>query len=546
MTEISLFAPWLALLIPALYLLAYGYCGATVRPLQDSWRFAQLVSGCVFVCSLLIAVAIGITPADMNQSRLARWISVNALTGTGLILVSFIAWAIIRFSQRYLDGDTFEHYYLGWIHIALAGVMLVIISNDLVLLGIGWVTTSLAMNKLLLIYSDRSAAKIAAHKKFLISRFADICFFGATILLALEFRSTCISTIVGQVAADTGNPSLSVVIASLLIAMTAILKCAQLPFHGWLIQVMEAPTPVSALMHAGVVNLGGFVLIRLSPMLSEVDAAQTLLVLVGSLTAVICSLVMMTRISIKVSLAWSTCAQMGFMLMQCGLGAYDLALLHLIAHSLYKAHSFLSSGGAVIQSNIARMTPAIARPSLLVSTASAVVAATAVYIASQFWNIDLLGDPALWVLASIFCLALVPVIVPIIVPVLTLSGDANLHVKKAPRTLAIALVTIAALPLIYLGLHLVLAHWVPVTSANSKVYQVVWVVLCFTTLFVLQTLILRSPKGALAVALYPWFYAGLFLDYWFTRSAFYWWPMRPTGESGGNQSTNHDFRGEQK
>ncbi len=109
---------------------------------------------------------------------------------------------------------------------------------------------------------------------------------------------------------------------------------------------MEAPTPVSALLHAGVVNMGGFVLLRVAELIGLVPS-QWLLVIVGSLTAVLAGMVMLTRISIKVRLAWSTCAQMGFMLMEIGLGLYELALLHLVAHSLYKAYAFLSSGEAV-------------------------------------------------------------------------------------------------------------------------------------------------------------------------------------------------------
>ena len=141
--------------------------------------------------------------------------------------------------------------------------------------------------------------------------------------------------------------------AAVLIAGAVLLKSAQLPLHGWLIQVMEAPTPVSALLHAGVVNLGGYILIRLAPLIGASIAAQTLLVVVGSLTAAIAGIVMLTRITIKVRLAWSTCSQMGFMVMECGLGLYDLALLHLVAHALYKAHAFLTAGEAV-QEGLAR------------------------------------------------------------------------------------------------------------------------------------------------------------------------------------------------
>jgi NAD(P)H-quinone oxidoreductase subunit 5 len=132
-----------------------------------------------------------------------------------------------------------------------------------------------------------------------------------------------------------------------LLVGCVVLKTAQLPFHGWLTQVMEAPTPVSALLHAGVVNLGGMVLIKLSALWSVVPLASWLLVLWGGLTAGLACWVMQTRISIKLRLAWSTCAQMGFMLMECGLGQYSLALLHLVTHSIYKAHAFLSSGSQV-------------------------------------------------------------------------------------------------------------------------------------------------------------------------------------------------------
>src|SRR4029079_16771746 len=95
------------------------------------------------------------------------------------------------------------------------------------------------------------------------------------------------------------------------------------------------------------VNIGGFVMIRLAPLMAKATVAQALLLAVGLVTAIVGSLVMTTRASIKVALAWSTIAQMGFMLVQCGLGVWHLALLHLLAHSVYKAHAFLTSGSVV-------------------------------------------------------------------------------------------------------------------------------------------------------------------------------------------------------
>jgi NAD(P)H-quinone oxidoreductase subunit 5 len=133
----------------------------------------------------------------------------------------------------------------------------------------------------------------------------------------------------------------------LLLVAGALIKSAQFPFHSWLPDTMETPTPVSALMHAGIINAGGFLIIRLSPIVSLSPASLNGLAIIGAITALYASVVMLTQTSIKRSLAYSTIAQMGFMMLQCGLGAFSLAMLHIVAHSLYKAHAFLSSGSIV-------------------------------------------------------------------------------------------------------------------------------------------------------------------------------------------------------
>jgi NAD(P)H-quinone oxidoreductase subunit 5 len=110
---------------------------------------------------------------------------------------------------------------------------------------------------------------------------------------------------------------------------------------------METPTPVSALLHAGVINAGGFLLIRFADVMVLHPSVMAVLVMIGGFTALFGGLVMLTQPAVKTSLAWSTVGQMGFMVLECGLGLFPLALLHIVAHSLYKAHSFLASGAAV-------------------------------------------------------------------------------------------------------------------------------------------------------------------------------------------------------
>ncbi len=125
------------------------------------------------------------------------------------------------------------------------------------------------------------------------------------------------------------------------------MKTAQFPFHTWLPLTIETPTPVSALMHAGIVNAGGYLMIRSSGLLMATPTAMAVLVVIGALTAAYGAIVMRTQTSIKNALAYSTIAQMGFMMLQCGLGAFSAAMLHILAHSLYKAYSFLSSGSVM-------------------------------------------------------------------------------------------------------------------------------------------------------------------------------------------------------
>ena len=136
-------------------------------------------------------------------------------------------------------------------------------------------------------------------------------------------------------------------VAGFLLVAGAITKSAQFPFHTWLPQTMETPTPVSALMHAGIVNAGGYLIIRTSPLVSLTPWALTMLAIIGGVTACFAAVVMLTQTSVKKSLAYSTIAQMGFMMLQCGLGAFSAAMLHILAHSLYKAHAFLSSGSVI-------------------------------------------------------------------------------------------------------------------------------------------------------------------------------------------------------
>ena len=267
-----------------------------------------------------------------------------------LAMVSFLGVIVTRYSVNHLGGDPGQASFVRRLLVTVATVTLLNVAGDLLLFALAWAATSLALHRLLVFFPDRSGAKLAAKKRFIFSRIGDVCLLGTLFFVWSHFGTWNFAAIFEQLSSHGASAEHLTSAIPVLLVLAALLKSAQMPFHSWLPETMESPTPVSALMHAGIVNAGGFLVLRLSPLIETSAVAMDLLIVVGGLTAVTASLVMITQTSIKKSLAWSTISQMGFMMLQCGLGAFGLAALHILAHSLYKAHAFLSAGGIVARS----------------------------------------------------------------------------------------------------------------------------------------------------------------------------------------------------
>ena len=292
---------------------------------------------------------------------------IDGVSAVMMVLISFIGFVISRYSLRYLDGEATQGRFLRWISFTLGSVLLLVVSRNLVMFTAAWMLTSFGLHQLLTHYPNRSWAIWAARKKFLVSRLGDLMLIAAVILTFWQFGSSEYTEIFAATKAMPDGAAESSVLVSLigiLLALGALSKSAQFPFHTWLPDTMETPTPVSALMHAGIINAGGFLVIRLSPLISHSHLALDLLALVGGFTALFGGVVMLTQTSIKRTLAYSTIAQMGFMMLQCGLGAYSAAMLHIVAHSVYKAYAFLSCG-SVLEAAARLRTDSPASPSLL-------------------------------------------------------------------------------------------------------------------------------------------------------------------------------------
>lgn len=391
-----------SLALPVLSFLTLGMLphGTEAETARKKGKWTVLFCVLTLLVSVLAAVQVISTgplnltiPVQPHPSYLSVGFYLDSISVVMMALVSFIGLIIARYSMRYLDGDPHQGRFFRWMSFTIGTTLLLVISSNLVMLTVAWMLTSYGLHQLLTYYPERPWAVWAARKKFLISRLGDAFLIAAVYLSYQTFGTTEYAALFAAAneLQSSGNPSssLTMTLIGLLTVLGAMTKSAQFPFHSWLPETMETPTPVSALMHAGVINAGGFLVIRLSPLVALSPLALDLLTLIGAITALLASVVMLTQTSIKRSLAYSTIAQMGFMMLQCGLGAFSAALLHIVAHSAYKSHAFLSCGSVLDHAKQIKM-PAQRSNSIARSTASFTVA-VAVGIGIVFGTFYVLG-----------------------------------------------------------------------------------------------------------------------------------------------------------
>ncbi|MHC4878594.1 MAG: proton-conducting transporter transmembrane domain-containing protein [Planctomycetota bacterium] len=465
-----------------------------------SWFSSAHLPGaiCVLVASLQRA---GQTvPLWSSDAAWSPSLYLDGTAGLMLTLVAFIGWVIARYSVRYLDGEARQGSYSLWLSLTVGAVSMLAVSGDLLTLFVAWSLAGLGIHKLLTHYSERPAARSAAWLKFMFGRLGDCFLVSAGVMIYREFGTLELASLFAGVSeyATGGLPDGSLLpsIGAMLITGAAV-KTAQFPFHTWLPETLEAPTPVSALMHAGIVNAGGYLLIRLHTLLAWSPGSLTALALLGALTACFAATVMLTQASIKKSLAWSTIAQMGFMMLQCGLGAFSAAMLHILAHSVYKAHAFLNSGDVLNQAagtrGAATAQPIGARAAF-VRLAFVVLAVLAVYVGvASLCGLDLAAKPGGFLLGLILSLGLARLV---------------WLARSVPARFALpaGLASAAILSAIYVGLFVAVDSVVSADATGVVVQPATGIVAAFAvgvflTLFLLETwLSLRPEFGRQATA----------------------------------------------
>ena len=256
-------------------------------------------------------------------------------------LVGFVALCVISFSYRYLDGDTKQpSFYRNLIGMVLAVYLMVSADHIILMLG-SWVASNLFLSRLMRHKKQWRAAK---QSYFIALMNFGVGFIFLSTALCLLYAITGETSIQGILKTTIETPWL--MSCSLLILLAAMTQSSLWPFHTWLTSSLNSPTPVSAIMHAGLVNGGGYLLARFSPLLSEQLFVLNIIFLAGIMTALLGTLWKLMQSDIKRMLACSTMGQMGFMIAQCGLGLFPAAIAHLCWHGLFKAYLFFASGSA--------------------------------------------------------------------------------------------------------------------------------------------------------------------------------------------------------
>jgi len=296
---------------------------------------------------LLWVASLGVLAAQVWRGtpwELGGLAVVDGLTVVMWATVTFFSGVVHSYSRRYMAGsETIDRFFARVFTFTLV-VMVLVAADSLALFGAAWLAMGLVMASLIghvRGWPQARAAGALARRYFLASSASLAAALGAL------WYQTGVATVSGVASAVETAPSTVVLFAGGALVLAAMVQSALIPFHGWLLSSMTAPTPASALMHAGFVNAGGILLVRFAPVVTADAGFMLGVVLVGAASALGGKLLKTVGTDVKTRLGCSTVGQMGFMIMQAGLGFFGAAVTHLILHGFYKAYQFLASGSQV-------------------------------------------------------------------------------------------------------------------------------------------------------------------------------------------------------
>jgi NADH-quinone oxidoreductase subunit L len=342
--------------------------GVLIGALPGRWLGRRLVAGlaCSAVIASFVAAAIvlvemlGLPAADRSRTvPLLSWIGsgtfrvelnllLDPLSILMALVVSGVSALIHVYSAAYMKGEFYYKRYFTWLNLFVLMMLALVLSDNFVVLYLGWEGVGLCSYLLIGYWFERETAADAAKKAFLVNRVGDFGLALGIMLIFATFGSVAFADVLpaAPVALST-LPAMATAIA-LLLFLGAVGKSAQIPLHVWLPDAMEGPTPVSALIHAATMVTAGVYLVARSHALFEASGpALNWVIWIGVLTAFFAATVALVQKDLKRVLAYSTISQLGYMFLGLGAGAYGAAIFHLATHAFFKALLFLGAGSVM-------------------------------------------------------------------------------------------------------------------------------------------------------------------------------------------------------
>jgi NAD(P)H-quinone oxidoreductase subunit 5 len=312
---------------------------------QKGAQFATGAVGLGLVLSFILLIGSDVK----HHAAYVLGLKLDSLAFLMTTLIFFVSMVVHQFSVRYMAGDRQYNSYFYKLSLITSGAAIMALADNVVLFLLAWCVNNCLLISLMIHKQQWDAAASSGKLAFKTLFIGAVLFLTAILLMYFESGTLSISGITQQT-----SYSHVMLIALLLLVVTAMTQSALWPFHRWLTSSLNSPTPVSAIMHAGLVNGGGFLLVRFAPMFSDYSILLDLIFVVGAISAAFGTLWKLVQSNVKRMLACSTMGQMGFMMIQCGLGLFPAAIAHLIWHGLFKAYLFLSAGSVVTTKKVDR------------------------------------------------------------------------------------------------------------------------------------------------------------------------------------------------
>ncbi len=356
---------WLIIALPLLGFVITGLVGAKL-PKPAAGAIASLCVGAAFVVALLNIM--GGVPEKATSQLVYHWMAIgnfkvdialllDRLSAVMILIITGIGFLIHVYSIGYmahdhndLEGTRYARFF-SYLNLFIAFMALLVLADNYLAMFVGWEGVGLCSYFLIGFWFEREDAAEASKKAFIVNRIGDFGFLLGMMLIFLAVGSLNYQEVfakVGDLDAGTVGALGGVTLITLLLALGAAGKSAQIPLYTWLPDAMAGPTPVSALIHAAtMVTAGVYMCARSFPLFEASPSTKLIICGVGALTAFFAGLTALAHTDIKKVLAYSTVSQLGFMFMAIGAGAYSIAIFHVFTHAFFKACLFLGAGSVI-------------------------------------------------------------------------------------------------------------------------------------------------------------------------------------------------------